>query len=380
MRGWDAARVAAAAGAELVHGAAGEPVRACRSTRVRPAPATCSSGSPGSTSTAAASRRARSTPAPGASLVSPACAELDRRRGAGRRPIRSPRCGALAREWRRALGAAVIAVTGSVGKTSTKELHRPRCSRRAAQDRRLARELQHGHRDAARRSWRADPGTEVLVLEAAMRGFGQIATLRGDLRARRRRDHEHRARAPRAGRVAGGRRAGEGRAAAGRARPRSSRPASRCSSPYLDGSFEVVRFGTGGDVVARRRRRSSPSASGSTSSCRSRAAPPADQRARRGRRRLAVGVRPSGRVELRVRRICAASGSSCRGGAVVINDCYNASPLSMRAALDELSAESRPKAGASPCSATCSSWARSEAELHREVGARRGGARASTCW
>jgi UDP-N-acetylmuramoyl-tripeptide--D-alanyl-D-alanine ligase len=49
----------------------------------------------------------------------------------------------------------------------------------------------------------------------------------------------------------------------------------------------------------------------------------------------AIGVHPSGKIDVRF--------SSMRGervavglGAVVINDCYNANPLSMRAALDDL--------------------------------------------
>jgi UDP-N-acetylmuramoyl-tripeptide--D-alanyl-D-alanine ligase len=51
----------------------------------------------------------------------------------------------------------------------------------------------------------------------------------------------------------------------------------------------------------------------------------------------AVGVEPTGRVEvalsdLRGQRIDAA------GGFVVVNDCYNANPMSMRAALDDLAA------------------------------------------
>jgi UDP-N-acetylmuramoyl-tripeptide--D-alanyl-D-alanine ligase len=50
---------------------------------------------------------------------------------------------------------------------------------------------------------------------------------------------------------------------------------------------------------------------------------------------LAVGVRPEGRVEvpfsaLRGERIDLPS------GVAVVNDCYNANPMSMRAALDEL--------------------------------------------
>ena len=43
---------------------------------------------------------------------------------------------------------------------------------------------------------------------------------------------------------------------------------------------------------------------------------------------------------------------------MLINDCYNANPMSMRAALDDLDRETRSPAGAWRCSATCSSWAR----------------------
>jgi UDP-N-acetylmuramoyl-tripeptide--D-alanyl-D-alanine ligase len=55
----------------------------------------------------------------------------------------------------------------------------------------------------------------------------------------------------------------------------------------------------------------------------------------------AVGVEPAGRVDLdlsasRGQRVEAAS------GVVVVDDCYNANPLSMRAALDDLAAQSPP--------------------------------------
>ena len=45
-----------------------------------------------------------------------------RARGGAAQPTRPPALGALARAWRRDLAAHVIAVTGSVGKTSTKDL------------------------------------------------------------------------------------------------------------------------------------------------------------------------------------------------------------------------------------------------------------------
>ena len=82
---------------------------------------------------------------------------------------------ALARAWRRELGAKVVGVTGSTGKTSTKDilaaLLRPRLAH-ARQPRELNTEigLPLTMLEAAR-------GTEALVLEMAMRGEGQIAEL-----------------------------------------------------------------------------------------------------------------------------------------------------------------------------------------------------------
>jgi UDP-N-acetylmuramoyl-tripeptide--D-alanyl-D-alanine ligase len=80
---------------------------------------------------------------------------------------------ALARAWRRALGARVVGVTGSVGKTSVKD---------------IAQVLLPGNVHANRENLNteiglpltileAPEGTETLVLEMAMRGAGQIAEL-----------------------------------------------------------------------------------------------------------------------------------------------------------------------------------------------------------
>ena len=80
---------------------------------------------------------------------------------------------ALARAWRRALGARVVGVTGSVGKTSVKD---------------IARALLPGRVHANRENLNTEIGlpltlleapdeTETLVLEMAMRGAGQIAEL-----------------------------------------------------------------------------------------------------------------------------------------------------------------------------------------------------------
>jgi UDP-N-acetylmuramoyl-tripeptide--D-alanyl-D-alanine ligase len=79
----------------------------------------------------------------------------------------------LARAWRRALGARVVGITGSVGKTSVKD---------------IARALLPGRVHASPENWNtevglpltvleAPEGTDALVLEMAMRGRGQIAEL-----------------------------------------------------------------------------------------------------------------------------------------------------------------------------------------------------------
>ncbi len=79
----------------------------------------------------------------------------------------------LARAWRRRLGAQVVGITGSVGKTSVKD---------------ITAALLPGRVHASPQNYNteiglpltvlaAPPGTDVLVLEMAMRGPGQIAEL-----------------------------------------------------------------------------------------------------------------------------------------------------------------------------------------------------------
>ena len=81
----------------------------------------------------------------------------------------------LARAWRRALGAKVLGVTGSVGKTSVKDIARALLPGRV-----------HANRENLNTEiglpltvLEAPVGTETLVLEMAMRGPGQIAELAG---------------------------------------------------------------------------------------------------------------------------------------------------------------------------------------------------------
>jgi len=79
----------------------------------------------------------------------------------------------LARTWRRALGARVAGVTGSVGKTSVKDIARAMLPGRV-----------HANRENLNTEiglpltvLEAPEGTETMVLEMAMRGAGQIAEL-----------------------------------------------------------------------------------------------------------------------------------------------------------------------------------------------------------
>jgi UDP-N-acetylmuramyl pentapeptide synthase len=83
--------------------------------------------------------------------------------------------GALARAWRWELGATVVGITGSVGKTSTKDLlsavvapHRRTVATSANLNTEIGLPLT---------VLGAEEGTEVLILEMAMRGSGQIAEL-----------------------------------------------------------------------------------------------------------------------------------------------------------------------------------------------------------
>ena len=76
--------------------------------------------------------------------------------------------------WRRELGCKAVGITGSTGKTSTKDILAAVLRRQAA----LAnRENLNTEIGLPLSVLEAGPGTEVLVLEMAMRGEGQIAEL-----------------------------------------------------------------------------------------------------------------------------------------------------------------------------------------------------------
>jgi UDP-N-acetylmuramoyl-tripeptide--D-alanyl-D-alanine ligase len=262
-----------------------------------------------------------------------------------------PALGALARAWRRDLAVHVIAVTGSVGKTSTKDLitalitpHRAV----ASNPRNFNTEIGLPLAILA-----APLGTQVMVLEMGMRGFGQIAELAAiaepDVGVITNIGPVH---LEQVGSLEGVARAKaellEGLYDGATAVVPSDEP---LLEPWLRPALNVVTFGPGGDV------------SFEGSSLRGGTVPDAVpvshvviadgerielelpfEQAHNLLNTLAavaaaraIGVTPSGRVDVRF--------SGLRGervllgmGATIINDCYNANPLSMRAAVDDLAA------------------------------------------
>jgi UDP-N-acetylmuramoyl-tripeptide--D-alanyl-D-alanine ligase len=261
----------------------------------------------------------------------------------------------LARAWRRELGAAVIGVTGSTGKTSTKDLllgllapQRRTVASRANFNTEIGLPLE---------ILDAPTGTEVLVLEMAMRGAGQIAELAaiaepdvavivsvgpvhlellGTVEAIAAAKAELIASLPPGGTAVV--------------------PASDALlSPHLRVDVETVTFGEGGDVRLREvveledddGSRVEIDLAGSAVALKvpfTQAHLLRNLLAAAGAAR-AVGVTPAGRVELAL--------SPGRGqrvalpdGVTLIDDCYNANPMSMRAALDDLAATAARKPGA----------------------------------
>src|SRR5436190_8648325 len=247
----------------------------------------------------------------------------------------------LAREWRRALGCPVIGVTGSTGKTSTKDilsaLLRPHLRTHANM------ENFNTEIGLPLSILEAEAGTEVLVLEMAMRGEGQIAELVSIAE-------------PTVGVIVN---VGPvhlellgtiERIAAAKAELIRDLPSGAiCIVPegeallteHLRQDLDTITFGEGGDVqlVSFDDGVATISARGidirlelpfaETYNVKNTLAAVAAARA--------VGVEPSGRVDVRF--------SSLRGELVeldgdvaVVNDCYNANPMSMRAALDHLAA------------------------------------------
>jgi UDP-N-acetylmuramoyl-tripeptide--D-alanyl-D-alanine ligase len=342
VRTWTAERLAEAAGAELVRAPDGGrtpsgPERAVIDSR-EAGPGALFVGLPGSRVDGGAFAATALEAGAWGVLVTPEHA--DELPGAGAvlaAPSPLAALGALARAWRRELAARVIGVTGSVGKTSTKELvaamigpQRPTVASRANFNTEIGLPLE---------ILAAPAGTQVLVLEMAMRGFGQIAELAAiaepDVGVVTNIAPVHLEQVGSLDGVAkakgelleGLREGGVAVIPAGEDRLRGRARA----------GVEVVTFGAGGDVhwdgddLVARGERLAVELPFTAAHQRLNALAAAAAA-------MAVGVRPAGRVDvafgtLRGERV------PLPGGAEIINDCYNANPLSMRAALDDLAAQ-----------------------------------------
>jgi UDP-N-acetylmuramoyl-tripeptide--D-alanyl-D-alanine ligase len=233
----------------------------------------------------------------------------------------------LATAWRRALGCPVVGITGSVGKTSTKDI--------------LAAMLAPSRRTVANREnlnteiglpltvLEAPEGTQALVVEMGMRGPGQIAELTaiaepdvgvitavapvhlelmGSIEA---------IAAAKAELIAGLRPGGTAVVPAGE----------ELLEAHRRDDVTTVTFGPGGDVDELPEGVIVPF----TSAHMRRNALAALAAAR------ALGVEPTGAIEVALSSF-RGQRMDLPGDIVVVNDCYNANPMSMRAALDDLAA------------------------------------------
>jgi UDP-N-acetylmuramoyl-tripeptide--D-alanyl-D-alanine ligase len=253
----------------------------------------------------------------------------------------------LATAWRRELGASVIGVTGSTGKTSTKDIllavlapHRRTFASRANFNTEIGLPLE---------ILAAPAGTEVLVLEMGMRGAGQIAELA-------------RIALPDVGVIVS---IGpvhlellgslEAIAAAKsellRALPQDAVAIIPAGEPllhdYMPDWVTAITFGEGGDLRLQ-------AAEGDRLTLAWHTLDPVRLqhvvfpfRQAHLRRNLLAAVIAAGAVGVVAEGEIAPSLSTGRGqrialpgGATLIDDCYNANPMSMRAALDDLSSTS----------------------------------------
>jgi len=275
----------------------------------------------------------------------------------------------LARRWRRELGCKVVGVTGSTGKTSTKDILAALLS---------AQLRTHSNRENLNTEiglpltiLEAGTDTEVMVLEMAMRGEGQIAELVGvaepDVGVIVNVGPVHLELLGTVERVAG----------AKAELIRDLRPGAVCVMPaseplleaHLREDLDTITFGPGGEVMllSFEAGRAEIESRGRILALELPYSEPynlLNTLAAVGAA-TALGVRPRGRVEVRF--------SSLRGevlelpgGVTVVNDCYNANPMSMRAALQHL-AESPAERRLAVLGTMAELGPESDA-FHREIG------------
>jgi UDP-N-acetylmuramoyl-tripeptide--D-alanyl-D-alanine ligase len=259
---------------------------------------------------------------------------------------------AIAREWRWELDCRVVGITGSTGKTSVKDIvHALLPFRAHASPENFNTEI-----GLPLAILGAEPGTEVLVLEMAMRGLGQIAELceiaepdvglitnvgpvhlelLGTLEAIAEAKAELL----------------QGLGDRGRAIVPTDAEA---LEPHLADSLDTITFGPGGDVHAISTEATSRSTEATIGT------PAGEQRfvfpfteahnLTNALAAVAVGIALEATPEQMARRAPEITFSRLRGELIelpgditLVNDCYNANPISMQAALEALAA--RPGRG-----------------------------------
>ncbi len=275
----------------------------------------------------------------------------------------------LATAWRRELGCRTAGITGSTGKTSTKDILAALLARRAVTH--ASRENFNTEIGVPLTILEAGRGTEVLVLEMAMRGAGQIAELaeiaEPDVGVIVNVGPVH---LELLGTV-------EAVAAAKAELIRDLPAGAACvvpvSEPLLDAhlrdDLDTWTFGPGGQVqlLSMDAGRAEIEARGTTVELDLPYSEPHNLLntlaavAAAG----ALGVRAGGLVDVRF--------SSLRGeivelpgGVTVVNDCYNANPMSMSAALDHLS--QTPAERRIAVLGTMAELGEDSDRFHREVG------------
>jgi UDP-N-acetylmuramoyl-tripeptide--D-alanyl-D-alanine ligase len=254
---------------------------------------------------------------------------------------------AIAREWRRELGCRVVGVTGSTGKTSVKDMTRVLLPFRVH----ASRENYNTEIGLPLAILEADPGTEVLVLEMGMRGLGQIAELcaiaEPDVGVITNVGPVHLELLGSLEAIA------EAKAEMLQGLPETGTaivPAdAEALEPHLSDTLRTVTFGAGGDVHVLSSRVSGRSMEADVGT------PDGTERfhfpfaeaynATNALAAIAIGIAVGASLHQMARRAPGITFSRLRGellelpdGIALVNDCYNANPISMRAALENLAA------------------------------------------
>ena len=279
----------------------------------------------------------------------------------------------LARAWRRELACPCVGVTGSTGKTSTKDILGALLAPQLATH--VNRENLNTEIGLPLSLLEAPRATEALVLEMAMRGAGQISELA-------------RVAEPDVGVIVN---VGpvhlelletvERVAAAKAELIQALPPGAACVVPvdepllsgYLRDDLDTITFGAGGDVRLR-------SFEGGRAEIDARGRPivlelgygephNVSNTLAAVAAATALGIEPGGRLDVRFSSL-RGQVVELEGGVTVVNDCYNANPMSVRAALEHLAAS--PAERRIAVLGTMAELGAASERFHQEIGRRAG--------